>query len=101
MVIPIKVEGINFQGVLLYNGSTLNVVYEHCLKELPEKARKRLEKYQEPITSFGNEVDWTKGIIRLEIEVGEYPAEKQCCNSYLFSLTPITTLYWETLSFIQ
>nr|GFA03895.1 reverse transcriptase domain-containing protein [Tanacetum cinerariifolium] len=53
------------------SGSSLEVMYEHCFRNLSYRTRSRLKESIIPLVGFSGEVDYPLGVIDLEVTMGE------------------------------
>lgn len=75
------------EQVYIDNGSRVNVIYEHCLRQLPIDWRKHLQPpCQGPLVEFTGHNIWPTGIVRLPFTLFSHDREKEITTGLEFSV---------------
>ncbi|GJX33371.1 reverse transcriptase domain-containing protein [Tanacetum coccineum] len=72
VVVDALIEGFRVRRIRLDGGSSLEVMYEHCFRNLSYRTRSRLKESRIPLVGFLGEVNYPLGVIDLEVTIGEY-----------------------------
>ncbi|GJS39577.1 hypothetical protein Tco_0564620 [Tanacetum coccineum] len=62
---------ISFPSIPGYKGSSSEVMYEHCFRNLGTKTKARLRESRTPLVGFSGEVNYLMGVINLIVSMGE------------------------------
>nr|GEY23573.1 hypothetical protein [Tanacetum cinerariifolium] len=65
------IKGFRVRMVHIDGGSSSEVMYEHCFKNLSYRTRLRLKESRIPLVGFSGEVSYPLGVIDLEVTLGE------------------------------
>ncbi|GJS47295.1 reverse transcriptase domain-containing protein [Tanacetum coccineum] len=72
VVIDAMIEGFRVRRIYVDGGSSLEIMYEHCFRNLDYRTRSRLKESRIPLVGFLGEVNYPLGVIDLEVTMGEY-----------------------------
>ena len=72
LVIVAKLEETLVHRVHIDNGSTVEVMYEHCYKQLPEAWRRKLRRHGGCLTGFGGHDVIPIGTIKIPLTMEDY-----------------------------
>ncbi|GKD33624.1 reverse transcriptase domain-containing protein [Tanacetum coccineum] len=71
MVVDALIEGFRVRRIHVDGGSSSEVMYEHCFRNLSYRTRPRLKESGVPLVGFSGEVSYPLGVINLEFTMGE------------------------------
>ncbi|GJW73825.1 reverse transcriptase domain-containing protein [Tanacetum coccineum] len=71
VVVEAMIEGFRVRRIHVDGGSSLEVMYEHCFRNLSYQTRSRLRESRIPLVGFSGEVSYPMGVIDLEVTMGE------------------------------
>ncbi|GJU46546.1 hypothetical protein Tco_1203812 [Tanacetum coccineum] len=69
-------------------GSSSEVMYEHCFRNLSYRARSRLKESRIPLVGFSGEVNYPLGVIDLEVTIGEYGKTRTVIMEFVVVKSP-------------
>nr|GEU80684.1 reverse transcriptase domain-containing protein [Tanacetum cinerariifolium] len=72
IVCDAMIEGFRVRRIYVDGGSSLEIMYEHCFKNLDYRMRSRLKESRIPLMGFSGAVNYPLGVIDLEVTMGEY-----------------------------
>ncbi|GKE22711.1 reverse transcriptase domain-containing protein [Tanacetum coccineum] len=72
VVVEAMIEGFKVRRIHVDGGSSSEVMYEHCFRNLSYQTRSRLRESRIPLVRFLGEVSYPMGVIDLEVTMGEY-----------------------------
>ncbi|GJS33015.1 reverse transcriptase domain-containing protein [Tanacetum coccineum] len=72
VVVDALIEGFRVRRIHVDGGSSSEVMYEHCFRNLSYRTRSRLKESRIPLVGFLGEVNYLLGVIDLEVTMGEY-----------------------------
>ncbi|GJS52499.1 hypothetical protein Tco_0625861 [Tanacetum coccineum] len=67
VVVEAIIKGFRVRRIHVDGGSSSEVMYEHCFKNLSCQTRSRLREYRIPLVGFSREVSYPMGVIDLEV----------------------------------
>ncbi|XP_071686967.1 uncharacterized protein [Rutidosis leptorrhynchoides] len=71
VVIEARIANCVVRGIYTNTGAGVDIMYEHCFVQLPEKVKERLKDTFVPLASFSNDPSWSEGSIVLEVVLGK------------------------------
>ncbi|GJS31302.1 hypothetical protein Tco_0491922 [Tanacetum coccineum] len=71
VVVDALIEGFRVRRIHVDGGSSSEVMYEHCFRNLSYRTRSRLKESRVPLVGFLGEVSYPLGVIDLEVIMGE------------------------------
>ncbi|GJT28323.1 hypothetical protein Tco_0908598 [Tanacetum coccineum] len=71
VVVDALIEGFRVRRIHVDGGSSSEVMYEHCFRNLSYRTRSRLKESRVPLVGFSGEVSYPLGVIDLEVTIGE------------------------------
>ncbi|GJZ38613.1 reverse transcriptase domain-containing protein [Tanacetum coccineum] len=71
MVVDALIEGFRVRRIHVDGGSSSEVMYEHCFRNLSYRTRSRLKESRIPLVGFLGEASYPLGVIDLEVTMGE------------------------------
>ncbi|GJS46394.1 hypothetical protein Tco_0596515 [Tanacetum coccineum] len=71
MVVDALIEGFRVRRIHVDGGSSSEVMYEHCFRNLSYRTRSRLKESRIPLVRFSGEVSYPLVVIDLEVTMGE------------------------------
>ncbi|GJZ56216.1 putative nucleotidyltransferase, ribonuclease H [Tanacetum coccineum] len=71
VVVEAMIEGFRVRRIHVDGGSSSEVMYEHCFRNLSYRTRSRLRESRIPLVGFSGEVSYPMGVIDLEVTMGE------------------------------
>ncbi|GKB12941.1 RNA-directed DNA polymerase, eukaryota [Tanacetum coccineum] len=72
VVVETIIEGFRVRRIHVDGGSSSEVMYERCFRNLSYRTRSRLRESRIPLVGFSGEVSYPIGVIDLEVTMGEY-----------------------------
>ncbi|GJT86671.1 reverse transcriptase domain-containing protein [Tanacetum coccineum] len=72
VVVDALIEGFRVKRIHVDGGSSLEVMYEQCFRNLSYRTRSRLKESRIPLMGFSGEFNYPLGVIDLEVTMGEY-----------------------------
>jgi len=73
VVIQACIANYEVGKVYLDNGSSADIIYEHCFRKLPQRVRDLKRPASSPLVGFSGESSWPLGEVSMEVMMGEYP----------------------------
>ncbi|GKB34841.1 hypothetical protein Tco_0879783 [Tanacetum coccineum] len=67
VVVDALIEGFRVRSIHVDGGSSLEVMYEHCFRNLSYQTRSRLKESRIPLVGFSGEVNYPIGVIDLRL----------------------------------
>ncbi|GJZ10268.1 reverse transcriptase domain-containing protein [Tanacetum coccineum] len=67
VVVEAIIEGFRVRRIHVDGGSSSEVMYDHCFRNLSCQTRSRLREYRIPLVRFSREVSYPMGVIDLEV----------------------------------
>ncbi|GKB42734.1 reverse transcriptase domain-containing protein, partial [Tanacetum coccineum] len=71
VVVDALIEGFRVRRIHVDGGSSSEVMYENCFRNLSYRTRSRLKESRIPLVGFSREVSYPLGVIDLEVTMGE------------------------------
>ncbi|GJW23967.1 reverse transcriptase domain-containing protein, partial [Tanacetum coccineum] len=71
VVVEAMIEGFRVRRIHVDGGSSSEVMYERCFRNLSYQTRSRLRESRIPLVGFSGEVSYPMGVIDLEVTMGE------------------------------
>ncbi|GJS08449.1 reverse transcriptase domain-containing protein [Tanacetum coccineum] len=71
VVVDTMIKGFRVRKIYVDGGSSSEIMYEHCFRNLSYRTRSRLRGSQNPLVGFSGEVNYPFGVIDLEVTMGE------------------------------
>ncbi|GKD33864.1 reverse transcriptase domain-containing protein [Tanacetum coccineum] len=71
VVVDALIEGFRVRRIHVDGGSSSEVIYEHCFRNLSYRTRSRLKESRVSLVGFSGEVSYPLGVIDLEVTIGE------------------------------
>lgn len=71
LIIEGNIEGYLVRRIYVDEGSSVNVMYEHCFRNLSHSIRKKLEETSTSLVGFSGETNKPLGKIELEVKFGD------------------------------
>ncbi|GJR21837.1 hypothetical protein Tco_0970364 [Tanacetum coccineum] len=71
MVVDALIEGFRVRRIHVDGGSSSEVIYEHCFRNLSYRTRSMLKESRVSLVGFSGEVSYPLGVIDLEVTIGE------------------------------
>ncbi|GJR06617.1 hypothetical protein Tco_1259857 [Tanacetum coccineum] len=71
MIIEAEIGGHSIHRIYIDGGSTLEILYEHCLNRLRPEVKNQMVLATAPLIGFSGEIIWTMGQILLPIKIGD------------------------------
>ncbi|GJU43733.1 reverse transcriptase domain-containing protein [Tanacetum coccineum] len=71
VVVDALIECFRVRRIHVDGGSSSEVMYEHCFRNLSYRTRSRLKESRVPLVGFSGEVSYPLGVIDLEVTIGE------------------------------
>ncbi|GJZ43145.1 reverse transcriptase domain-containing protein [Tanacetum coccineum] len=71
VVVDAMIEGFKVRRIYVDGGRSLEIMYEHCFRNLSYRTRSRLRESQNPLVGFSGEVNYPLGDIDLEVTMVE------------------------------
>ncbi|GJW58974.1 hypothetical protein Tco_0105705 [Tanacetum coccineum] len=71
VVVEAMIEGFRVRRTHVDGGSSSEVMYEHCFRNLSYRMRSRLRESRIPLVGFSGEVSYLMRVIDLEVTIGE------------------------------
>ncbi|GKA35864.1 reverse transcriptase domain-containing protein [Tanacetum coccineum] len=72
VVVEVMIEGFRVRRIYVNGGSSSEVMYEHCFRNLSYRTRSRMRESRIPLVGFSREVSYPMRVIDLEVTMGEY-----------------------------
>ncbi|GKG33362.1 hypothetical protein Tco_0433521, partial [Tanacetum coccineum] len=69
VVVDTMIEGFRVRRIYVDGGSSSEIMYEHCFRNLSYRTRSRLKESQNPQVGFSGEVNYPLGVIDLEVTI--------------------------------
>nr|XP_043615953.1 uncharacterized protein LOC122587854 [Erigeron canadensis] len=73
VVIQARVANFEVRKVYLDNGSSSDIIYDHCFQKLPQRVRDLKRPSRTQLVSFMGESNRPVGEVLMEVMMGEYP----------------------------
>nr|GFA65379.1 reverse transcriptase domain-containing protein [Tanacetum cinerariifolium] len=98
VVVEAMIEGFKVRRIHVNGGSSSEVMYEHCFKNLSYRTRSRLRESRIPLVGFSGEVSYPMGVIDLEVTMGECEKTRTVILEFMMvkSPSPYTALLSRT-----
>ncbi|GJZ63890.1 reverse transcriptase domain-containing protein [Tanacetum coccineum] len=71
IILEALIEGFLVQRIYVDRGSSLEVMYEHCFRNLRAETKENLKESRTPLVGFSGEVSYPIGTINLNVTMGE------------------------------
>ncbi|GJW06740.1 hypothetical protein Tco_1569163 [Tanacetum coccineum] len=71
VVVEAMIEGFRVIRIHVDGGSSSEVMYEHCFRNLSYRTRSRLRESRIPLVRFSGELSYPMGVIDLKVTIGE------------------------------
>ncbi|GJR60433.1 hypothetical protein Tco_1502595 [Tanacetum coccineum] len=71
VVVEAMIEGFRVRRIHVDGGSSSEVMYDHCFRNLSYRTKSRLRESRIPLVGFSGEVSYPMGVIDLEVTIGE------------------------------
>ncbi|GKA89677.1 reverse transcriptase domain-containing protein [Tanacetum coccineum] len=88
LIIKAEVEGYLVRRVYVDEGSSVEVMFEHCFENLPEKVRDGLRETRTDLVGFAGEVAKPLGKIDLEVLVGNKGLSRRTSMKFIIIRAP-------------
>ncbi|GJU08381.1 reverse transcriptase domain-containing protein [Tanacetum coccineum] len=71
IIVEALIEGFQVRWIYVDGGSSSEVMYEHCFRNLWTETKARLIESRTPLVGFSEEVNYPMGVINLNVTMGE------------------------------
>ncbi|GJX82017.1 reverse transcriptase domain-containing protein [Tanacetum coccineum] len=72
IILEAHIEGYQVRRIYVDGGSSLEVMYEHCFRNLEPDTKAKLRESRVPLVGFSGEVNYPFGVIDLSVTMGEH-----------------------------